>query len=184
MIKMLKNILYKLTPKLSIAGSSNSRKIINGSFQANNQVISEELQINGAATFEQNTIVKNAMTINGQLKASETTFEANLFAHGASHLINSSLKSNAYFSGNLTASDCTILHNITLLTHESTFINCQINHITIQQIPYLKTGEIVFLRNGCVVNGDISFDSNNGQVHLESSSRINGKVHGGKVIYI
>ena len=186
MIESLKNFLQKMAPKSAFVDSSidPSCRIINGTFQVSQCTVDEKLKINGAATLGQNTIVKKPITVNGQFEATGTTFEDDLFANGTTDINNSTLKRKAHFSGNLTARDCHFTNFIILLAHDASFVNCQIDHVTIHGLPYIKAPQKIRLSNGCEVSGDITFEAENGEVWIEKSSQIHGKVNGGKIIFI
>ncbi len=183
MIESLKNFLKMIVPTSITADSAADPncRTINGSFQAEQCTIDEKLKINGAAILGQNTIIKKTITINGQLKATGVFFEDNLFANGTTDISNSSLKLNAYFSGNLIAQDCQFSNSIILLSLDSSFSHCQINHVIIQRLPHVKTPQKIRLSNGCEITGDVTFEAGNGEIWIEKSTQIHGKVIGGKI---
>lgn len=175
-----------MAPKLSIVdplADSNCR-IINGSFQVSQCTVDEKLKINGAATLGRNTIVKKPITINGQLEVIGALLEDDLLANGTTNISNSSLKRKAYFSGNLTARDSQFSDSITLLAYQASFIHCQVDHVIISGLSYVKTPQKIRLSNGCEITGDITFEGGNGEVWIEKSSQIHGKVIGGKIVSI
>lgn len=175
-----------MAPKSNLIDSSidHSYRIINGSFQISQCTINEKLKINGAATIGQNTIIKKTIIVNGQLEITGAALEGNLLANGTTSINSSILRRKSHFSGNLTVRDCQFSDSIILLAQNASFVNCQINHMIIQALPYIKISQKILLSNGCKVSGDITFESKNGEVWIEKSSQIDGEINGGKIIFI
>lgn len=187
MMELLKNVIKKVVPKVAfheVSLSDAGCRIINGSFEVSQCAVSEPLKINGSARLGNNTIVKTSMIVNGQLEAVGARIEDELWVSGAADISSSALIRKSHFSGNLTARDCQFSDSLTLRLHHASFVNCQINSAIFNDLPYVKTAQKLRLSGGCVVNGDITFESGNGEVWIDKSSTIHGHVRGGKIIVI
>lgn len=185
MIKRLKQAITTLIaiPALAEASTDQDCTIINGSYKVSNMVITEKIKVNGEAILGQGTLVKEVMVINGSLKAQGVTFEAEMFANGKADISQVKLQGNAHFSGKVTASDCQSFEKFILFAQKTDFSNCHFQDLLIKKNPYFNTKQIIRLKNNSVVNGDITFESGNGEVYLDNSSQVKGEVHGGKKVY-
>lgn len=71
---------------------------------------------------------------------------------------------------------------VTVCTQKATFTHTKVHSLVIRQEPSYKGKQIVELKQGTIVQGPIHFESGKGEIHIDASSRIEGKVTGGKVI--
>ena len=93
------------------------------------------------------------------------------------------MRGDAHFSGNLTADDCESFNQFIVFAQESDYSNCHFKEIVIKKNPYIDSKQVIRLKNKSIVNGNVTFESGNGEVHLDANSQIKGEVHGGRKIY-
>jgi len=180
-ISLLKRGVMAMLPALSVysnSSSSSAAMVVNGSFQVSHRAILDKLKINGEARLGEGTLVQEPMTINGRLYAMGTTFQSKLVANGPSTLSHCKLEDTVHASGVVTARSSQFFKNLTLRTHKSTFSNCQLNTMTVQEIPY-GTKQVIHLMKGSIMTGDVTFESGHGEVVVDKTSEVQGTVHGG-----
>lgn len=177
--KLRKAFTMFMTIPPMLTAADPSLRIINGSYKISNTVISEKLKINGQAVLGENTVVTQPLIVNGQLIASGVTFEAELFANGASTFTDSTLKDAAHLSGNVTASSSEMLKALVIYSQQAFFQNCKTKDITVRKLPYGKSSQLLDLKSNSTVNGDITFEGGNGKVHSDTTSNVEGVIHGG-----
>lgn len=181
MIEMIQDYLSALKKKYT-ATQQPTCKIINGSYQINNEQINNRIEVNGQAILGAGVLVKEKIVINGTLIAKHVNFESDLIANGTATLVDSNVGGNAVFSGSLSAQNSIFTNAINLLTSTSEFDHCQIDTLTVQVLSYKNTVQKIYLTNGTIITDDILFQSGIGEVYVDSTSIIKGRVVGGVLI--
>lgn len=185
MIEMIKDYLSGIMNKYKFKQQSTLyeiNEIINGTYEINNAQINKSLEVNGQAILGKEVLVKKTIVINGSLIAKHVTFEADLIANGTATLVDSKVKENAVFSGNISAKNSIFTNSINLLASKSEFDHCQIDNLTVQALPYKNIVHKIRLTNGTIITGDILFQSGIGNVYVDATSIIKGHIVGGILI--
>lgn len=181
-LKKIIGILIAI-PAIASASSDDNFRVINGTYKVKDTVVTEKLKINGEVVLGQGTVVNEMMIINGILNAEGADFKRRLIVNGNASIKQSKFHENASFNGNLTVSDSEFLGYLYLHVQQSDYFNCRLNYIFAEKNPYTNAKEIIFLKNGSLVNGDVMFESGNGEIHLDANSQIKGKIYGGSKIF-
>lgn len=184
MIQSLVKFIKNMSPStgLTESYSESNIKIINGTFNTSHSTVTEQLKINGAATLGPKTIITKPIVINGQLETNGAVIENEIAVNGTAEINHSTFKSKSQFSGNMSAQESQFLETINLLMNEAVFTHCAINQIVIKTVALVRSKQKIYLKNNCIISGDITFESGHGEVWLDSSSQLQGKIHGGKIV--
>ncbi|MBA2651636.1 MAG: hypothetical protein H0U73_05145 [Tatlockia sp.] len=161
---------------------NNYDEIINGSYSVINTQINKNLCINGQAILDKDVIVQKNMTVNGRLVSQDVNFESDLTVNGTAFLNGTKIAGNAKFRGNLNAKNSELLNPIEILSDKSAFDNCKTKNLIIKELPSKKIVQHVKLINNTEIAGDIIFNSGNGEVYCDATSRIYGQIIGGTLI--
>jgi hypothetical protein len=71
---------------------------------------------------------------------------------------------------------------LSISSQKAIFTRTKIQSLTVRKEPSYKGKQVIELKQGSIVYGPIHFESGKGEIQLDASSRIEGKVTGGKVI--
>lgn len=142
---------------------------IHGPLNASKLIVGGDIRVSGPLSIDGDSNIKGNIIINGPLVALDSHFSS-----GASNtvLINGPIRAtNSQFKGSVTyAADLSTLDS-------STFSNIR-NKDSNKHCP-----QVLDLENKTRVNGNVSFKSNCGEIHLSGGSRISGRVTGAKVTH-
>lgn len=131
---------------------------VNGYFRATDQTINRQMIIDGAATIS-NSIVNDALHVNGMLNANDTRFNA------------------VNVSGGIYCVKCAFSNTLTINSSSAT-----LSASTTQEIRMNFNGHqtpTIILDKGTHVKGDIAFLKSAGLVIMRNGSTITGKVING-----
>ncbi len=173
--------IFPVSSKYVTSSSTQAAMIINGSFEVSHRVIMDKLTINGKAKLGPDTFAEDSITVNGTLEASGTSFQSELVVNGPSKLEQCKINHTSHFSGVVNAIGSQFFKDLKLRTHKSSFSNCKLDTMTVQEIPFV-TKQVIHLKNGSLVAGDVTFESGHGEVVIDESSNVQGMVYGGTKI--
>ncbi len=71
---------------------------------------------------------------------------------------------------------------VNVCARKALFTHTKVHSINVRKEPSFKGKQVIELKQGTVVSGNIHFESGKGEIHIDASSRIEGKVTGGKII--
>lgn len=145
---------------------------INGSTDIQN-VKANSLEINGSLSCE-NVHVQNVFSIYGKLTAKNFFVEDKCTIHGNFHIDKGTIAALSTSCMEGTLSGCTV-GQIDVRKNKKNF-----NFFGFS--TEISSRQILELKNGTVVSGNIEFESEGGEVHLFDTSRVQGKVLRGKII--
>lgn len=185
MIEMIQDYLSSMMNKYKFTQQSTPHEInevINGLYKINNAEINKSIKVNGQAILGEEVLVKEKIIINGSLIAKHVNFESDLVANGTATLVDSKVKGNAVFSGNVSAKNSIFTNSINLLASKSEFNHCQIDNLTVQALSYKNSVQKIWLADGTTISGDILFQSGIGKVYIDATSTIKGRIIGGIII--
>lgn len=141
------------------------------------------------------TTVTNSTTVEGFLKAYNVNLNT-VSANGMVTINNSTIKGFFHFRGDLTVNGLTDYNKLEMvgildasnssfddieITSEKSYLSSTSTKNIVEHMAS-NHHEKIYLRNNSVVNGDISFDSGNGEVVVSGGSRVMGAVRGGRII--
>lgn len=130
---------------------------VNGTFRAESANINHG-NINGSV-FMNNTAIQNSFNINGSTSINHSTFKGGFIINGL-----------------LTATKSTF-NTLEIGSSQTTFTDSRTKDIHVLRDNYR---EKVYLNGNTIVDGNIVFDSGNGEV-IENGGTVTGKVIGGKI---
>jgi len=81
-------------------------------------------------------------------------------------------------AGPLAATDSKFAGLLTIATDILTLSNSKAANITIKSVAKTQS---LYLKEGTVISGDVTFQGDNGTVYLSGNSKVDGKVIGGKI---
>ncbi len=151
-------------------------KILPGSTTCGAGTVSS-LTGNGMVTVN-GTTVTGATIVNGLLSAEDASFTS-LDVNGSTNLIQCTVNADAAIKGTLSASSTKFQGKLEIYSNSTRFINSKVSG----DLHILHTEpkqQIVYLDNFSEVTGDVIFDDGDGEVIVRGSSKINGKVIGGR----
>lgn len=186
MIEKFKSYFENLFNKNSYVQQSadnHYEEIINGAYRANKSTIDESLCVNGQANLDTNVLVQKKMLVNGRLLAKHTEFESDLTVNGSASLNNTKIGGDTYIRGNLDAQATILSKKIELLSNIVNFDKCNTTDILIKALPVKNITQRIKLINNTKVSGNIIFEGGKGEIYCDSTSTINGKITGGKLIH-
>lgn len=179
-IVFFKNLFLKF--KAPSQEDTHYDELVNGLYKISNIILNKKLCVNGQALIGNNVNIFKPIIINGSLYAKETIFESTLISNGKANLENVNIKGEARFRGNVNALNSVFSGIIEIISSNASFKNCNTENIVFEKLPNKKIIQKIKLINNSTVSGDIYFKSGNGEVRLDSSSKLLGKVIGGRVI--
>ena len=149
---------------------------VNGFLSFHSITISKNLSINGSAKGKK-LKCKN-FEINGSLNGEDISAEK-LEINGSLKGSNINITGETKISGNINASESKF-NDIEILTKNSVLSNSSAKNILVKKE---KNGEkqILKLKDGSIISGDIVFESESGEIHIDDTVKINGKIKGAKV---
>lgn len=125
--------------------------------------------------------VTDILRVNGSLQASRCQIYE-LEVHGEAHLHECVLHGPVFVKGSFEADHSVFQGPIALSCQSASFTRCAIvQDIEIKRKPNFDGKQVLRLKRGAVVQGNVRFESKNGEVLLSKDSRINGGVIGGKI---
>lgn len=119
--------------------------------------------------------------VNGELQGSRCQiFE--LQVNGSASLHECVIHGPMMIKGSLDADHSVFQGPISLTTKTASFDRCAITEsIEVNSVGNDEEKQIIRMTNGAVVQGNIKFESKNGEVHLSKDSRVFGGVVGGHI---
>jgi hypothetical protein len=135
---------------------------VNGSLNFFNLTIKDKLQVNGSAGGK--TLICNTIKINGSLNGENITINGEAKINGGLSVLNSSLQDIKISSNNIVLN------------------NSKANNIIINKQSDKNKVQKLLLKGKTIIYGNIIFESNNGEIYLDSAAEINGKITGGNII--
>lgn len=137
--------------------------------------------IDGAGLVKlQGTSVKDVL-VSGSL-VSQGAKLGSLQIQGEANLRDTTVAGETTITGFLQTHSSTFEKPVSVCTGKALFTHTKIHSITVRKEPSFKGKQIIELKQGTTVAGNVHFESGKGEVHIDASSRIEGKVTGGKVI--
>ena len=124
------------------------------------------------------TEVKNGTTVNGQLTASQSTFNT-LTVNGKALLSNSDVKGKSNIRGYLEAIKTQFHAVVAIHANEAAFSDSTLQSITVT--PNESDLGKIHLKGHTVVQGDVTFVPAGGEILLDRQSTIAGKVIGATI---
>lgn len=140
--------------------------------------IIEELHSTGVLKLNGTTV--HNLDVQGSLIATSAEL-GELQVMGEANLRESRITSDCAIFGYLRAQDTTFEGVLTLNANKAFFTHCKLNSIIIRREEGFKGKQIIELKQGCIVDGPIAFESGKGEVHLYGG-KLNGSITGGKLI--
>lgn len=156
-------------------------EVINGSYKVNNIDINRPLCINGQATLGKDVSVQKNMLVNGRLISQYVNFQSNLMVNGNGSIDNTIISGKANFRGSVEAKESVFAKIIEILSNKAQFNNCKIDSILVKTLPR-SVVQRIYLSNQSEITGDIIFEDGKGEVYCDKTSKIHGKIIGGKLI--
>lgn len=152
---------------LFLLGASSSFPTIHqeGVFKVSRQEIKDELEIIGSL------IAKDA-----EIEKVHVTGEANL--------TNVAIEKGGFIMGYVHAKKTKVEAPLTLFIQKSVFEECSLHSLFVQQDVGFKGKQILELKKNTRVDGDIEFESKKGEVIVDLSSQVLGKIKGGKWVQL
>ncbi len=102
---------------------------------------------------------------------------------GEANLRDTIVNGRALVIGSLQASGSTFNDLLTICTQKAVFTHTRISNLTIRNEPSYKGKQTLELKQHTIISGPIHFESGRGEIIVDSTSQVQGKVTGGKVIY-
>jgi hypothetical protein len=127
------------------------------------------------------TRIHQRLHVSGSLLAQSARMGA-LEVYGEANLSQSTVTQPSTIVGYLRAQGTHFEAPLTLGAHKAVFTACHINSITIRKEEGFKAKQIIELKQKTIVNGDITFESDRGEVYLYPGSQVLGKIIGGKLV--
>lgn len=119
--------------------------------------------------------------VNGSLVSKDAKL-GSLIILGEANLRDTTVSGSTDIIGFLQTHGSHFQKNLSVCTQKAIFTRTKIESLTVRKEPSYKGKQIIELKQGSVVHGPIHFESGKGEVQIDASSRIEGKVTGGKVI--
>lgn len=156
-------------------------QVINGSYQAKQKTLLQQLKVNGLVVLGPQVEVCNDLIVNGKLDAKYTSFNFLLNVNGTT-IINDCIVNQAEICGSLQLLNSRVNKKILFLGTQAFFSNTQLCSLYVKKLPFINIKQVCKFQNNCSIIGDVIFESGCGEVHLDESSNIIGSVKGGHVI--
>ncbi|MBS0624551.1 MAG: hypothetical protein JSS32_00700 [Verrucomicrobia bacterium] len=137
--------------------------------------------ISGAGLVKLNGTQVENLKIDGSLISKDAKL-GSISVQGEVNLRDSVVSGKTHVIGYVTSQGSSF-QNLTISTPKATFTKTRIDSLTVQSVPSYKGKQVLELKQGTIVSGPITFESGKGEVLVDSTSRIEGKVSGGKVIH-
>lgn len=143
--------------------------------------VTNSVYSNGSVSM-QDTIVRQATQINGQLLAEKVVFNT-LTVNGKVSLQHSVVQGEANLSGFMSAFKTTFGDTLNIASNYLKLSACHTADIIVSASGDGVSGtQTIDLTDSSLVDGDITFKANDGVVNLGPNSKITGKVLGGKIV--
>lgn len=168
-------IWLTLTPIITMAQSSGVCQQQYGITHCGPGVV-DNVRAAGTATLDGTTVTKSAK-ISGDAHIQQAKIN-NLKMAGQLNLNHSTIQ-EASISGYLASHDSEFTQKLTLAAQDALFDNTKVAAIDVH--CQRKTPTVIELKNHSRVHGDITFDHCQGEVIVDSDSKVNGKVINGKI---
>lgn len=121
--------------------------------------------------------------INGTLSAQNRCLFEDLAVNGDCSLKQCVVKGGLYARGILVLDYTLVQEDIIAPAREINLLQTRVSgDITVKKVNNFPGKQIVHIRRGSSVDGNITFDSKNGEVHLYKGSKFLGATVGGKII--
>lgn len=128
------------------------------------------------------TKVATTLKVEGSLISTDAS-AGTLEVYGSANLRDTVIDGTALIVGSIQATNTKFLQLLTINTPKATFTKSQIHSLVFKQEPSFKAKQVLELKQGSIIEGSLHFEGGKGEVIVDSTSRIAGKVTGGKVIY-
>ncbi len=123
---------------------------------------------------------RESLVVNGSLFASKSRF-SELEVNGEARLHECILYDYGIIRGELIVDHSVLEGPIEAAARQVAIVRCVTDNIKINHAGDYEGPQILKISRGSVINGNIVFESRNGQVHLSRDSRILGGVIGGTI---
>lgn len=137
------------------------------------------LIINGSADLEDIKVSKK-LQVNGSLEAEECTLN-DVSVNGSVEFENCKISGTTTINGSAKFEDCDV-KKVEVASSQVKFDESKVSSITMKKHTDLLGGSQKVLLDDTIVSGDVTFEQGDGTVVLEGSSKIKGKVVGGKIV--
>lgn len=127
------------------------------------------------------TRIQQMLQVSGSLLAQSARLGA-LEVYGEANLSQSTVNRPSTIIGYLRAQGTHFEAPLTLGAAKAVFTSCRIDSITVRKEEGHKAKQTLELKQGTIVNGNITFESDRGEVCIYPGSQVLGKVIGGKII--
>ena len=184
MIEMITEYIHNLFNHSAYAAHdkmNHYQEVINGSYKVNNTDINKPLCINGQATLGKGVSVQKDMLVNGRLISQYVDFQSDLAVNGNASIDNTTILGKANFRGSVEASESVLAKAVEILSDKAQFGHCKIDSILVKTLPR-SVVQRIYLSNQSEITGDILFEDGKGEVYCDNTSKIHGKIVGGKLI--
>jgi len=195
---MPKSICLSLVFLFLFSAKPDCKEHRTGSVIIKDRTIEEDLEVFGNLHFE-NLTVTGKTKVSGAVDGDQGTFDA-LDVDGSVDITNThvqTLNVEGFVKGiNITVDGETAIFgflqarrgkfkDLTITTNKIILINCCTDNILIKSTDKPedenKTTQTLILQGKCIINGNITFEGENGTIIMGQKAKINGKVIGGKV---
>ncbi len=139
----------------------------------------EAVKFNGNLTLD-GTTIKGLLYVNGRLKADGADI-GELEVNGSVALRDTQVQGASVVNGLFEAKKST-LGPLSIAARTVKLVASEVESIQVRQITGLRITQNVELKDGTIVNGDIVFDGDKGEVIIDATSKVRGSVKGAKVI--
>ena len=153
-------------------------KSINHGSQTYGKETVEEIQANGFVKLD-GTKVTSYLQVNGCLKAENAQIEE-MQINGQASLDRCLVKQKSVVCGALSASDSKFSDDLSVSSERTSFNSCALSSLHILQVGGYHGVQVVELRGKTKINGNISFESGNGEVIAGPNVEITGDIIGGR----
>lgn len=138
--------------------------------------------IHGSGLVKLNGTSVSDLEVKGSLVSKDAQL-GTIVVYGEANLRDTTVKGTTFIIGSMQSQGSVFQQTITLCTPKAVFTKTRIDSLTFQKDAGFKGKQVLELKQGTTVSGSIHFESGKGEVIVDSTSRINGTVTGGKITY-
>lgn len=139
---------------------------ITGNFTSHGSAVGEKLKCNN-------------FVVSGSIKASDLTASFGS-VKGAISAHNLNISGDLKLSGEIYITK-SILGNVEITSNAATFKDSKIHNIMVKNNNNKE--QKITLANKTIISGDVTFESGNGKIYLDNSSKIEGKITGATIVH-
>lgn len=180
-IKKIISIFKRVTNEVAKMSSlDESAVIINGELVLKNNHFAHKSVVNGQAHLQEDAICYLPLVVNGSFKSENVIVHEKLTINGCASIIASKINHDISISGDVVTRESSF-KDIELLTKNARFYSSSFNNIVIKNLKNKSFKQVIYLCDQCIVSGDIVFESKNGLIYKDNTSKILGDIHGAVV---